>query len=171
MTTFVLILWAVAATALFVREKFFVDRGSAIFVCTSRVMQLAMVRLCEHFGIKPMFKLDTPGIIQRAFLSNGWIFNHVLDPGLLARMGNPRAAFALVVDDPGISAGSAMALLRAQGMHDVTLMDNIDPGVPSGSLYGVKFGEGEDRFCIIFRRHFMKMGGKPPVWNWKEIES
>jgi len=174
MSTFELILagWAIVVSAALAYQLKFKDRGSAIFVCPSRSMQLAMVRLCEDNGVKPLFPLDARGVIQRAFMANGWIFNHVLDARLLERMGNPRAAFALVVKSPLTSAGQAMALLRQQGLHDIELLTDIDPGIPSHKLVGVKFREGEARFCIIFRLHFMKMGdgGMPPAWDWAKIE-
>lgn len=174
MIIFLLTVWAVLMTARVIYLQVFADPGSAIFVCQSRNLQLAMVRLAESNGIKAKFRIDTPGAIQRALMSNGWIFNHVIDPTLLERMGNPKAAFAFVVSDVRLSAIHCIELLRKNGMSDVILLTNIDPGVPEGKLLGVRFREGQDRFCIIFRRHFLRMGEKfgqkPPAWDWQEVD-
>jgi hypothetical protein len=171
-----LLTWAILATLGvigLVWKILFSDGGSAIFVCASKKMQHAMVRLCSRNGVHPKFRIDSEGQILRAFMSNGWIFNHVLNPMLLERMGNPKAAFALVVNDPVREAKCDAKNLAEEGFHDVKILMDIDPGVPFGKLVGLRFSEGTDRFCIIYRRHFLFMGeefGKnPPAWKWEEV--
>lgn len=168
-------LWAVVATLvallLFLRGKF-ADKGSAIFVCPSRQVLLAMVALCDRCGIKPRFRIDSPGKIERAMMSNGWIFNNVIDPAIQQRMGNPMAAFAVATwsGDPEDMAYKAADFLEGCGLQGVRILRDVDPGVPRGKMCAVLFSEGHERFCVIFRKHFLKMGPqfgqKPPAWTW-----
>jgi len=164
-----LLIWALVATGLFIREKVFVDRGSAIFVCPSVKFLNIMVRLLERNGIMPKFRIDIPGKITRAFMSNGWIFNCPHDKEILERMGNPKAAFAIMVKDPFARAKRDRDWLSACGMKDVEILFDIDPGVDRDKLIAVRFNEGLGRFCIVYRMHFMDMSEqKPPDWHYDE---
>ena len=159
--TLVAMLLLVAWTVSLVRDRNplpFPDRDYHVFSARSTSALIALEELMRTHGHEPRFRVDSDEV-ERTIFSNGTIINHPRET-MLDRLGQPAAALGFVVADPEKAARETAELFRKSGFTaDVVL--NAEPGLPitfvstdalSGSV-------------IVFRKHILKMGQKPPAWT------
>jgi hypothetical protein len=136
----------------------FPDRDYHVFSASSRSALAALERLMQKFGHKPRFRIDSEQV-DRTVFSNGTIINHP-HPQISAALGSPGGALGFVVSDPNGAARESAQLLEAAGFHAEVILD-AEPGLPiafvkTNALIGC---------ALVFRRHVLKMGQKPPAWT------
>jgi hypothetical protein len=136
----------------------FPDRDYHVFSAKSTAALIALEELMQKHGHVPRFRVDSDEV-ERTIFSNGTIINHPRQ-AILGRLGQPAAALGFVVADPEQAAEETAALLRRSGFTADVILD-AEPGLPitfvttdalSGSV-------------IVFRKHVLQMGQKPPAWT------
>lgn len=157
----VAVLLLVAWTISLVRDRNplpFPDRDYHVFSAKSTPALIALEQLMQSHGHVPRFRIDSDNV-ERTVFSNGTILNRPYQ-AMLDRLGQPSAALGFVVADPERAAREAADLFRKSGFTaDVIL--NAEPGLPitfvtTDALSGS---------AIVFRKHVLKMGQKPPAWT------
>jgi hypothetical protein len=155
------VLLLAAWTASLVRDRNplpFPDRDYHVFSAKSTSALIALEELMQLHGHEPRFRVDSDDV-ERTIFSNGTIINHPRE-SMLDRLGEPGAALGFVVADPEQAARETADLFRRSGFS-AELILNAEPGLPitfvatdalSGSI-------------IVFRKHILKMGQKPPAWT------
>lgn len=159
----VVLLWATGITIFhfYWNPLPFPDRGSRIFTSPTVEAQVAVVDLLSEFGLPPRFRLDTTQV-KRALMRDGVTIINVTDQELLSRMGNPGAGLALVVDDPLVAARVAKLFLEDR-QFTAEILEDADPDAPSNSLVFLR-SDAFGGWILVFRKHVIKMGPKPPKW-------
>jgi hypothetical protein len=137
------------------------DRGSRIFAASSVEGRDAVVKVLAHFGLKPRYRIDSREVSRALMSDNQTIVNYTTDP-LWETMGRPAAGLALTVKNPAQAAASAVSMLRGAGF-EAEVLGELDPDVPKGAMVFVKTNALEATL-LVFRRHFFKMGKRPPRW-------
>ena len=136
----------------------FPDRDYFVFSAKSTPALIALEELMRSHGHVPRFRVDSDDV-ERTIFSNGTIINHPRQT-MLDRLGQPAAALGFVVADPEQAARETAELFRRNGFTADVILD-AEPGLPitfvttdalSGSV-------------IVFRKHILKMGQKPPAWT------
>lgn len=136
----------------------FPDRDYHVFSASSRPALVALEQLMQKFGHKPRFRIDSDQV-DRTVFSNGTIINHPRRD-ISAILGNPGGALGFVVGDPDASAHESAQLLEAAGFHAEVILD-AEPGLPIAFVKTDALISG----ALVFRRHVLKMGEKPPAWT------
>ncbi|HYE22727.1 MAG TPA: hypothetical protein VD998_04015 [Verrucomicrobiae bacterium] len=164
-----LLAWACLSTLAFLWLAiwvFFRDRGSFIYPCPSNEARMAVISaLHQYTNVKPVMRRNT-GFARRAMMSNGTIINHTTPEGY-ARLGAPSAGYGVVVEDPVFTATQVAYYLRTRGFKANILPEDTEPDAPKGSLIFLQ-SDAFGGWVMVFRKHFTKMGGKPPAWNWDD---
>ena len=136
----------------------FPDRDYHVFSATSLPALIALERLMELFGHRPRFRIDSDNV-ERTVFSNGTILNRP-HPQMAARLGEPAGALGFVVPDPERAGREAAQLLNASGFEAEVLLD-AEPGLPIAFVKTNALLSG----ALVFRKHVLKMGQKPPAWT------
>lgn len=136
----------------------FPDRDYHVFSASSRPALAALERLMQKFGHRPRFRIDSDQV-DRTIFSNGTIINHP-HPQMSAALGNPGGALGFVVRDQNGAARESAQLLEAAGFHAEVILD-AEPGLPIAFVKTNALIGG----ALVFRRHLLKMGKKPPAWS------
>ncbi len=136
----------------------FPDRDYHVFSATSWTALVALERIMQMFGHRPRFRIDSDQV-DRTVFSNGTIINH---PHLQisTALGRPGGALGFVVRDPDRAARDAAQLLEAAGFEAEVILD-AEPGLPIAFVKTDALISG----TLVFRKHLLKMGEKPPVWT------
>lgn len=71
-----------------------------------------------------------------------------------------RLADGFVVPDPVLAAHDAAPLLEAAGCQAAVILD-AEPGLPIAFVKTDALISG----ALVFRKHVLKMGQKPPAWT------
>lgn len=157
----VVVLLLIAWTTSLVRDRNplpFPDRDYHVFSAKSTLALIALEELMQLHGHVPRFRVDSD-VVERTIFSNGTIVNHPRQ-AMLDRLGNPSAALGFVVAEPEQAARQAVALFRKNGFT-AELIPDAEPGLPivfvtTDALSGS---------AIVFRKHILQMGQKPPAWT------
>jgi hypothetical protein len=136
----------------------FPDRDYHVFSASSRPALVALERLMQQFGSSPRFRIDSDQV-DRTVFSNGTIINHP-HPQISATLGNPGGGFGVVVSDPDRAARESAQLLQEAGFHAEVILD-AEPGLPIAFVKTDALISG----ALVFRKHVLKMGQKPPAWT------
>lgn len=155
------VLLLVAWTTSLVRDRNplpFPDRDYHVFSAKSTPALIALEELMQLHGHVPRFRVDSDDV-ERTIFSNGTIVNHPRQ-AMLDRLGQPSAALGFVVADPEQAAREAVALLRRNGFT-AELILNAEPGLPIAFVST----DALSGSTIVFRKHILKMGQKPPAWT------
>ncbi|CAN5758082.1 hypothetical protein BH23GEM6_BH23GEM6_24720 [soil metagenome] len=136
----------------------FPDRNYTVFTTSSPEAKATLIDLLGQHGYRPRFRLDTEGV-ERAIFWNGTIVNYT-HPELFDRLGRPPAAIGLVVEDPVASALDAVRHLRGRGF-EATMIEDAEPGLPIVFVTT----DALNSSVIVFRKHVLKMGTRPPAWQ------
>lgn len=136
----------------------FPDRDYHVFSASSRPALVALEQLMQKYGHIPRFRIDSEQV-DRTVFSNGTIINHPL-PQISATLGNPGGALGFVVDDPDRAARESAQLLQAAGLQAEVIL-NAEPGLPIAFVKTNALISG----ALVFRKHVLKMGQKPPAWT------
>jgi hypothetical protein len=136
----------------------FPDRDYHVFSASSRPALVALERLMQQFGHVPRFRIDSEQV-DRTVFSNGTIINHPL-PQISATLGNIGGALGFVVDDPNRAARESALLLQRAGFEADVILD-AEPGLPIAFVKTNALISG----ALVFRKHVLKMGQKPPAWT------
>jgi hypothetical protein len=136
----------------------FPDRDYHVFSASSLPALVALERLMQLFGHRPRFRIDSDNV-ERTLFSNGTIINRP-HPQMAAQLGEPAGALGFVVPDPERSARDAAQLLAASGFQAAVILD-AEPGLPIAFVKTNALVSG----ALVFRKHVLKMGQKPPAWT------
>lgn len=136
----------------------FPDRDYHVFSASSRPALTAVEEVMQKFGHTPRFRIDSDQV-DRTVFSNGTIINHP-HPQISATLGNPGGALGFVVDDPDRAAREAAQLLQQAGFQAEVILD-AEPGLPIAFVKTDALISG----ALVFRKHVLKMGQKPPAWT------
>lgn len=136
----------------------FPDRDYHVFSAVSLPALVALERLMISFGHRPRFRIDSD-TVERTVFSNGTIINRP-HPHMLTDLGSPAAALGFVVADHERAARSAAQLLTSAGFQAEVLLD-AEPGLPIAFVKTDALMSG----ALVFRKHVLKMGQKPPSWT------
>lgn len=136
----------------------FPDRDYHVFSARSPAALAALERLMQKFGHIPRFRIDS-NEVDRTVFSNGTIINRP-HPRILATLGTPGGALGFVVKDPDDAARMTAQLLQAAGFEAEVIVD-AEPGLPIAFVKTNVLISG----AIVFRKHVLKMGKKPPAWT------
>lgn len=136
----------------------FPDRDYHVFSASSPEALVALEQLMQNHGHRPRFRIDS-GDVDRTVFSNGTIINYPR-PRILDALGQPGGALGFVVDDPETAAREAARLLQAAGLKAEVVLD-AEPGLPIAFVKTDAFISG----AIVYRKHVLEMGGKPPAWT------
>lgn len=139
----------------------FPDRDYHVFSVSSSTGLIALEDLMQHFGHAPRFRIDSEQV-DRTVFSNGTIINYPHSE-ILAQLGDPAAALGFVVRDPDAAAREAVELLRARGFSAELVLD-AEPGLPIAFVRT----DALKNAALVFRKHVLKMGQKPPSWTPRE---
>lgn len=136
----------------------FPDRDYHVFSAATPSALVALEKLMQTHGHRPRFRIDSDQV-DRTIFSNGTIINYP-HPHLLDRLGSPAAALGFVVSDPERAARDAVRLLQDSGF-ETELIPDAEPGLPitfvrTNALIGA---------VLVFRKHAIHMGQKPPAWT------
>jgi hypothetical protein len=142
----------------------FPDRDYHVFSASSLPALAALERLMVSFGHRPRFRIDSNNV-ERTVFSNGTIINRP-HPQMAALLGEPAGALGFVVPDPERAAREAAQLLEASGCQAAVILD-AEPGLPIAFVKTNALVSG----ALVFRKHVLKMGQKPPAWTRREIPS
>lgn len=140
----------------------FPDHHYHVFSASSEKGLEAMERVMMSYGIRPRFRIDSENV-DRTVFSNGTIINNP-HPGMTTSLNDPAGALGFVVPSPDEAAQHTANELRRSGFEaDVVL--NAEPGLPiafvtTNALRGT---------AIVFRKHVLKMGSKPPSWTPRTV--
>lgn len=136
----------------------FPDRDYHVFSAKSTPALIALEELMQLHGHVPRFRVDSDDV-ERTIFSNGTIVNHPRQ-AMLDRLGQPSAALGFVVADPEQAAREAVDLFRRNGFT-AELILNAEPGLPIAFVAT----DALSGSAIVFRKHILKMGRKPPAWT------
>jgi hypothetical protein len=136
----------------------FPDRDYHVFSVSSGPALVAFEGLMQKFGHTPRFRIDSDQV-DRTVFSNGTIINHPHSQ-ILTTLGNPGGALGFVVDDPNRAARESAQLLQAAGFQAEVILD-AEPGLPIAFVKTNALISG----ALVFRKHALKMGQKPPAWT------
>lgn len=139
----------------------FPDRDYHVFSVSSSTGLIALEELMQHFGHSPRFRIDSDQV-DRTVFTNGTIINFPHSE-ILTQLGDPAAALGFVVRDPDAAARDAVELLRARGFS-AELILGAEPGLP---IAFVKT-DALKNAALVFRKHVLKMGQRPPSWTPRE---
>jgi hypothetical protein len=136
----------------------FPDRDYPVFSAASTPALVALEELMRSHGHAPRFRIDTDDV-ERTVFTNGTIINHPHAP-MFERLGRPGGALGFVVSDPEQAARAAVRLFEENGFDAEAVLD-AEPGLPitfvkTNALSGS---------AIVFRKHVLKMGRRPPAWT------
>lgn len=136
----------------------FPDRDYHVFSASSPEALVALEQLMQSQGHRPRFRIDSPGV-DRTVFSNGTIINHP-SPEMFNALGQPGGALGFVVDDPEAAARDAARLLQEAGLQAEVVLD-AEPGLPIAFVRTDALISG----AIVYRKHVLQMGQKPPAWT------
>ena len=119
---------------------------------------MALERLMQRHGHRPRFRIDSQEV-DRTVFSNGTIINHPR-ARIFGALGQPGGALGFVVDDPEASARETARLFQSAGLQAEVVLD-AEPGLPIAFVRTDALISG----AIVFRKHVLKMGHKPPAWT------
>ena len=136
----------------------FPDRDYHVFSASSPSALVALERLMQDFGHRPRFRIDSDEV-DRTVFSNRTIIN-CPRPGISAVLGNPGGALGFVVGDPNDAARRSARQLEAAGFQAEVILD-AEPGLPIAFVKTNALVSG----AVVFRKHVLKMGKKPPAWT------
>jgi hypothetical protein len=136
----------------------FPDRDYHVFSAKSTQALIALEELMQTHGHKPRFRVDSD-VVERTIFSNGTIINHPRQT-MLDRLGQPGAALGFVVVDPEQAARETADLFRRSGFTAEVILD-AEPGLPIAFVAT----DALSGSIIVFRKHILKMGQKPPAWT------
>jgi hypothetical protein len=136
----------------------FPDRDYHVFSASSPPALAALERLMQNFGHRPRFRIDSDQV-DRTVFSNGTIINHPHSQ-ISAVLGNPGGALGFVVSEPDGAARESAQLLEAAGFRAEVILD-AEPGLPIAFVKTNALISG----AVVFRKHVLKMGKKPPAWT------
>ena len=139
----------------------FPDRDYHVFSTSSLTGLIALEELMRQFGHAPRFRIDSDQV-DRTVFTNGTIINFP-HPNMLAQLGDPAAALGFVVPDPDAAARDAVEVLRRRGFRAELVLD-AEPGLP---ITFVKT-DALNKAALVFRKHVLKMGQRPPRWTPRE---
>lgn len=136
----------------------FPDRDYHVFSTSSPSALAALEQLMREHGHRPRFRIDSEDV-DRTVFSNGTIINYPR-ARIAGVLGNPGGALGFVVEDPDASARAAASLLGEAGFEAEVIL-GAEPGLP------IAFVKTNALVCgaIVFRKHVLKMGKKPPAWT------
>lgn len=136
----------------------FPDRDYHVFSASSPQALVALEALMQKHGHRPRFRIDSEEV-DRTVFSNGTIINYPR-PQMFSALGQPGGALGFVVDDPDASARETASMLKAAGLQAEVVL-NAEPGLPIAFVKTDALVSG----AIVFRKHVLKMGQKPPAWT------
>ncbi len=136
----------------------FPDRDYHVFSASSPSALVALESLMQNFGHRPRFRIDSDEV-DRTVFSNGTIIN-CPHSRISAVLGNPGGAIGFVVSDPDGAARESARLLEAAGFQAEVILD-AEPGLPIAFVKTNALISG----AVVFRKHVLKMGKKPPAWT------
>lgn len=136
----------------------FPDRDYHVFSASSPGALVALEQLMQNHGHRPRFRIDSEEV-DRTVFSNGTIINYPR-PRIFGALGQPGGALGFVVDDPEAAARDAARLLQAAGLQAEVVLD-AEPGLPIAFVKTDALISG----AIVFRKHVLEMGQKPPAWT------
>ena len=136
----------------------FPDRDYHVFSASSTSALAVLEQLLQKFGHNPRFRIDSDQV-DRTVFSNGTIINHPL-PQITATLGKPGGALGFVVGDPDRAARESAQLLQEAGFQAEVILD-AEPGLPIAFVKTNALISG----ALVFRKHVLKMGQKPPAWT------
>ena len=136
----------------------FPDRDYHVFSASSLPALVALEQLMRTLGHRPRFRIDSDEV-DRTVFSNGAIINHP-HPRIAAVLGEPGGALGFVVPDPERAAREAAQLLEAAGFQAAVILD-AEPGLPITFVKTSALVSG----ALVFRKHVLKMGRRPPAWT------
>lgn len=136
----------------------FPDRDYHVFSAATPSALVALERLMQTHGHRPRFRIDTDQV-ERTIFSNGTIINYP-QRQLLDRLGSPAGALGFVVSDPEQAAEDAVRLFRDSGFEAEVIRD-AEPGLPIAFVRTTALSGA----AIVFRKHVIHMGQKPPAWT------
>lgn len=136
----------------------FPDRDYHVFSASSGPALGALEQLMLKFGHHPRFRIDSDQV-DRTVFSNGTIINHPHSQ-IAETLGRPGGALGFVVGDPDRAARESAQLLREAGFQADVILD-AEPGLPIAFVKTDALISG----ALVFRKHVLKMGQKPPVWT------
>jgi hypothetical protein len=152
----------VIATLFVVRGPIpFIDRGFHIYAARDLRARNAMVEMLSVFGLKPRFRIDSSSFKRILMSDNLTVINHT-DPELWESMGSPAAGLAIVVKNPVAAARAAAWALEDRG-YSSQVLGELDTDVPPGTMVFVKTNALMGT-VLVFRRHFFKLGKRPPKY-------
>ena len=136
----------------------FPDRDYHVFSASSPPALAALERLMQNFGHRPRFRIDTDQV-DRTVFSNGTIINHPHSQ-ISEALGKLGGALGFVVSDPNGAARESAQILEAAGFQAEVILD-AEPGLPIAFVKTNALISG----ALVFRKHVLKMGKKPPDWT------
>lgn len=136
----------------------FPDRDYHVFSASSPEALEALERIMQNHGHRPRFRIDSEEV-DRTVFSNGTIINYPR-ARIAGVLGNPGGALGFVVDDPDASAREGARLLQEAGFQAEVVLD-AEPGLPIAFVRTNALVSG----AIVYRKHVLKMGKKPPAWT------
>ena len=162
----------------------FPDWGNAIFVCPDKTARYAVMYALRKLGIRPDLRIDSR-LASRAFYMRRFRFiinvpENDFDKSfetqadqswardwqeMLNKFVDIKAALAIVVPNPHLAAGATHCRLNECGYEGNVILDP-DPDLERGAM-AILTSEAMPRWGIVFRKHFIKMGPKPPKWQNK----
>ena len=86
--------------------------------------------------------------------------NHHPHPQMSEVLGNPAGALGFVFNDPERAAREAAQILKGAGF-EAEVIRNAEPGLPIAFVKTNALTNG----ALVFRKHVLKMGQKPPAWT------
>jgi hypothetical protein len=136
----------------------FPDPHYHVFSASSAKALVALEKVMLGYGVRPRFRIDSENV-DRTVFANGTIVNYP-HPEMATRLKNPSGALGFVVRDPVEAAEQTAKDLRHAGFEAEVVLD-AEPGLPiafvtTNALHGS---------AIVFRKHVLKMGSKPPSWT------
>ena len=136
----------------------FPDRDYHVFSARSPAALAALERLMQNHGHRPRFRIDSEQV-DRTVFSNGTIIN-CPRPEMSALLGDHGGALGFVVTDPVAAARDSAKLLESAGFRADVILD-AEPGLPIAFVSTDALIGG----AVVFRKHVLKMGQKPPAWT------
>lgn len=136
----------------------FPDRDYHVFSASSPAVLVALEQVMQTHGHRPRFRIDSEEV-DRTVFSNGTIINYPR-PQMFAALGQPGGALGFVVEDQDASAHETARMLQAAGLRAEVVL-NAEPGLPIAFVKTDALVSG----AIVFRKHVLKMGKKPPAWT------
>lgn len=142
----------------------FFDKGFRIYATKDEAARDAVVEMLSQFGLKPRYRIDSDsGGVYRALMSDNTTIINYMKPDQWNAMGSPSAGLAITVRNPNHAAQAAVEMLRKSG-YEAEVQGEFDSDVPAGAMVSVQTNAFVGT-VLIFRRHFFKMGPRPPKWS------